>query len=170
MILCFIEKRLVQAKSSVGTAVRCGTQGAYISAPCFLLLNYLPGKSQADIGVSSCKSRFFCRNFAQISNFTYSRVLYPFFPESRTNRQILPNICVVDDKDDKSDKSDSYIFIVLILPNVSAVRIINLKIIFDFNLSDVVFLIRFEINMIVIQVILPLIHHPFQNASRKIFA
>lgn len=59
MILCFIEKRLVQAKSSVGTAVRCGTQGAYISAPCFLLLNYLPGKSQADIGVSSCKSRFF---------------------------------------------------------------------------------------------------------------
>lgn len=48
MILCFIEKRLVQAKSSVGTAVRCGTQGAYISAPCFLLLNYLPCKSRAE--------------------------------------------------------------------------------------------------------------------------
>ena len=37
--------------------------------------------------------------------FAFSRVLYPFFPESRTNRQILPNICVVDDKDDKNDKS-----------------------------------------------------------------
>lgn len=122
MILCFIKKRLAKAKSSVGTAVRCGTQGAYISAPCFILLNYLPCKSRADTGVSSCKNHFsFCRKFAQILIFTYSRVLYPFLSESRTNRQILPNICVVDDKDDKNDKSNGYIFIVLIVPNVLAI-------------------------------------------------
>lgn len=88
----------------------------------FILLNYLPCKSRADIGVSSYKRYFpFCRKFAQISIFYYSRVLYPFFPESRTKRQILPNICVVDDKDDKNDKSDSYIFIVLIVPSVLAI-------------------------------------------------
>lgn len=58
MILCFIEKRLVQAKSSVGTAVRCGTQGAYISAPCFLLLNYLPCKSRAEFEFLLAKDVF----------------------------------------------------------------------------------------------------------------
>ncbi|GEM_PF-2404848 len=122
MILCFIEKRLAKAKSSVGTAVRCGTQGAYISAPCFLLLNYLPCKSRADIGVSSCKSRFFSAVISPKFRFSLTvGYFYPFSLESRTNRQILPNICIVDDKDDKNDKSNGYIFIVLIVPNVLAI-------------------------------------------------